>query len=312
MPTRLLIAALVALVTSSISHKSIAAVPTVVTDIPPIHSLVSQVMGKLGDPYLLLRSGTSPHDYALRPSDANAVRNSTLVFWAGESLTPWLSQLVKNMDEEIVSIELIKSAGTKQLSLRSGVLFQHYESNEMIDDIAADYSGTDYDPHAWLDPGNATTWLTAIATALASQDPKNASTYYSNASAGIESIKQLVIRIKLQIRDSGNNGFIVFHDAYQYFEYAFGVFTDGAVSLSDGIRPSASRIADIRNYIENNSIRCVLVEPQYNKNLVSNLLSDTATHLVVADPLGMELLQGAGLYLQLIQRLADSINECIN
>ena len=46
--------------------------PQVVTDIAPIHSLVSEVMGNLGKPALLLDAGSDPHHITLRPSQARA------------------------------------------------------------------------------------------------------------------------------------------------------------------------------------------------------------------------------------------------
>ncbi|MDK2776005.1 MAG: zinc ABC transporter substrate-binding protein, partial [Tabrizicola sp.] len=52
---------------------ALAEVPRVVTDIPPVHALVAQVMGELGQPELLLAKGADEHDFQLKPSQAGAV-----------------------------------------------------------------------------------------------------------------------------------------------------------------------------------------------------------------------------------------------
>ena len=66
--------------------------PRVATDIPPVHSLVSQVMGELGTPKLIIPPGTSPHGYAMRPSEARALQAADVVFWMGHDLTAWFAR----------------------------------------------------------------------------------------------------------------------------------------------------------------------------------------------------------------------------
>ena len=56
------------------SAPAFADAPKVVADIAPVHGLVSQVMGDLGTPDLLMRQGSSPHGYAMRPSEAAALQ----------------------------------------------------------------------------------------------------------------------------------------------------------------------------------------------------------------------------------------------
>ena len=55
---------------------AVAEVPRVVTDIAPVHSLVAQVMAGVGVPDLLIDQATSPHHFALRPSQARALQEA--------------------------------------------------------------------------------------------------------------------------------------------------------------------------------------------------------------------------------------------
>ena len=73
--------------------------------------------------------------------------------------------------------------------------------------------------------------------------------------------------------------FVVFHDAYQYFETSFDFPAAGAISLGDASDPSAARIAEIQDRVKDEGINCVLSEPQYNPNLVATVLSGTDAKL---------------------------------
>ncbi len=74
-----------------------AEAPRVVTDIAPVHSLVAMVMEGVGTPSLLLDPGTSPHSYAMRPSEAAALERADVVVWIGPALTPWLERPLHNI-----------------------------------------------------------------------------------------------------------------------------------------------------------------------------------------------------------------------
>ena len=63
--------------------------PRVVTDIALVHALVSRVMQEIVELQLVILIGASQHDYAMRPSEASAMKGADLVVWLGEGLTPW-------------------------------------------------------------------------------------------------------------------------------------------------------------------------------------------------------------------------------
>jgi zinc transport system substrate-binding protein len=93
------------------STPAFAEVPAVVTDIPPVHALVSQVMGDLGQPMLLLERGADEHDFQLRPSQAAAVADAELVVWIGPELTPWLDGAMETRPEGASALALCPQKG---------------------------------------------------------------------------------------------------------------------------------------------------------------------------------------------------------
>ncbi len=105
--------------------------------------------------------------------------------------------------------------------------------------------------------------------------------------------------------------FIVFHDAYQYFERDFDFPASGAISLGDATDSSPARIAEIQGRIRGEGVDCVLAEPQFNPGIVSTVLEGTEANTGVIDPLGADLEPGAALYPQLIRNMAKTIADCL-
>lgn len=166
-------------------------------------------------------------------------------------------------------------------------------------------------PHGWLDPVNARIWLGAIAESLATLDPEHADRYRENARLGKADLEALTDTLETQLAEDHETRFIVFHDAYQYFESRFGISAAGAISLGDARKPSPARIEELRDLVDALNIDCVFSEPQYNPALVESVFGDTGVDTsVVIDPLGTDLPLDDELYPQLLRQLADGVVHC--
>ena len=319
------------------SSTALADVPNVAVDIAPVHSLVARVMQDVGAPDLIIRSGASPHDYRLRPSEAKALQDANLVIWMGKELTPWMEDAVKTLSTEAAILTLLEKDETTLLEFRESVLFEehdhddhsdkdHAETEDQGHDDHDDHSDKDHaetedqdhdehahgahDPHAWLSPKNAKIWLNLIAAQLSTADPDNASTYFVNAAAAVTEIDTLMADVSTMLDPIRGNSFIVFHDAYQYFETVFEFPASGAISLGDATDPSPARIARVQDRIQEQKIQCVLAEPQFKKGLVVTVLEGTDAKTSIIDPLGDALEPGPALYPQLIRNMAKTLVDC--
>lgn len=314
----------VSLVATLMGGTAFAAGPQVVADIAPVHSLVARVMQGVGMPDLVVQSGASPHEYSLRPSEAKALQNADLVFWIGPDLTPWLGDAIETLAPDAVVTGLLEADGTIELPFREGALFEahdhgedaaDHEAEERHTDTAGEETGHDdhgaHDPHAWLSPQNAATWMGLIADRLAAADPENAGTYQANAAEGLAELDALTADIDEMLEPVRGGQFIVFHDAYQYFESAFDFPASGAISIGDASDPSPARIAEIRARIADEGIDCVLAEPQFNPGLVATVLDGTDAETAVLDPLGSGVAPGPALYPDLIRNLASALVKCL-
>ena len=308
----------------------------VAVDIAPVHSLVARVMDGVGTPDLIIQPGASPHEYSLRPSEAAALQDADLVFWIGPDLTPWLTDTIETLAPDAAVTALLEADGTIELEFREGALFEaHDHGNDEDHDEEDDHKDHDdhdeegheghadeeaghddhghsaYDPHAWLSPQNAKTWLNVIAGELSAADPDNAGAYFANAAAGRAEIEALIGEVTATLNPVRDGQFVVFHDAYQYFEMDFDLPASGAISIGDASDPSPARIAEIQDRIAEQGINCVLAEPQFNPGLVATVLDGTEAQTGILDPLGSDLEPGPALYPQLIRNLSTALAGCM-
>lgn len=304
-----------------LSSAALADVPSVATDIPPVHGLVSMVMGDLGAPALLVEPGASPHGYALRPSQAAALQDADAVFWIGHDLTPWLEAPLDNLATRAVVVELLDAEGAVVHPFRVDAVFASvdhddhgHDEHDEHDDHDMGHDGHDHDgtdPHAWLDPENAVVWLARIAETLAELDPDNAGAYHANAAAAQTEIAALGDQTAARLAPVSNHSFVVFHDAFQYFEHRFDLASAGAISMSDASSPSAARIAEISDAVAEQGVVCVFSEPQFNPGLVATIAGSAELNTGVIDPLGTPLELGATFYPALIRSVADAVELCL-
>ena len=298
-----------------LGNSAIADVPNVAVDIAPVHSLVARVMDGAGSPKLIIPTGASPHEYSLRPSEAKSLQDADMVFWMGEDFAPWMENSIETLSKNADVITLLEESETKLLDYREEALFEEHDHEDHDDDKDHDdhdeHAHGAHDPHAWLSIENAQTWLNLVAGKLSAADPENAGVYFANAAEARKEIDALVKEVNSILEPVRGRNFVVFHDAYQYFETSFDFPAAGAISLSDASDPSAARIAEIQDRVKDQGINCVLSEPQYNPNIVATVLSGTEAKTGVIDPLGANLQPGSNLYRDLIRNMAKSLAGCL-
>jgi len=295
-----------------------AAAPRVVVTLPPLHSLVTAVTGEIGEPHLLLRGAASPHTFSLAPSDARALARADLVIGADPGLERFLERPLQSLAADADVIWFTRAAGVQPLATRSGGNWAeredtgesgHGHEHEGGDEHAHEHDGID--PHAWLDPRNAIAFTRALAGHLAAMDPAHAQRYRENARARIERLQALDRTLERQVAPVRDLPYLVFHDAYQYFEHRYRLRPIGAVAVDPGRPPGARRLAELHDRVEQTGARCLFAEPQFEPKVVRVIHQATGVRTATLDPLGAALEPGPGLYEQLMRKLADNLVECL-
>ncbi|WP_337266924.1 zinc ABC transporter substrate-binding protein [Oryzifoliimicrobium ureilyticus] len=295
-------------------HATAADTPVVVTSIKPLHSLVASVMQGVGTPELIVDGSASPHTYAMKPSNARALQNAKVVFWMGPGLETFLTKPLSDLGPETIVAELDEAPNLVKLKYRAGGPFEA-DSDEDHDSHGSedqDHAHDQFDTHLWLDPMNAKAMVAEITTALSAADPRNALAYQNNAAALSDRIDTLDQQIKTTVAPVANKPFIVFHDAYQYFEHRYGVKVAGSITVSPETLPGAERLSQIHTKITSLGATCVFAEPQFQSRLIDTALEGTDAKAGVLDPEGTSLPAGPDLYFTLMQNIAQNLKSCLS
>lgn len=323
-----------------LASPAFAAAPNVVVSIKPVHSLVASIMQGIGEPSLIVEGGASPHTYTMKPSNAAALQAAKVVFWVGPGLEAFLDKPLDTLGTGAQVVELGEAPGLAKLKFREGGAFEGHdhgeeghgeeaghEGHEDHGDAHAgeaegaehadkhddhDHAEGEFDMHMWLDPMNAKAMATEIEKTLAAADPANAAAYKANLekfNARIDALDKSLAETMAAVKDKP---FVVFHDAYQYFENRYQVRVAGSITVSPEVLPGAERLSEIRAKIKELGATCVFAEPQFEPKLVSVVIEGTPAKSGTLDPEAGTLEAGPDLYFQMMENIGASLKECLS
>ena len=292
-----------------ISYSSLNAEVKVVATIKPIHSLVAGVMDGLGSPSLIVDGSNSPHNFSLKPSHAKMIEDAEIIFWVGEDLETFMIKSLESIANNATKVSFMDLDNITKLKFKEeNILEVEGYDDDHDDDDHDKHADGEFDAHIWLDPKNAIEIVNEIAKTLSLKDPNNKNVYYSNAEKLNHSLNELIEKINLSINKDAR--FIVFHDAYQYFEKRFDVSSAGALILNEEALPSAKKVSEIHKIIKKQNINCIISEPQFNPNIIKSIAQDSSILTRSFDPLGSSFDTNKNLYFEMILSLSNSLKDC--
>lgn len=269
---------------------------SVAVTVKPVHSLVAGVMKGAGNPLLVMATSASPHHYTLRPSERRALANASLIFWVGPELETFMPRILDSLDSSSTDIAMIEATGLLRLPARTA--HHHAQAHSRID------------PHIWLSAQNAHIMVDVITDELMLRDAAHAHIYDDNR-------KRLHQRIRETDGQTGRklagktSAFLSYHDAYQYFENAYGLNNAGFVSSGDEISPSAKYVHELRDKIRKQQLHCLFYEAPNRPTLVDTLTRGLAVDVFELDAMGTRLEAGENAWFDIINTLADTYKACL-
>lgn len=288
-----------------------AAPPKVVASIPPIHSLAAGVMEGVGSPGLLIRKGGSPHSFSLRPSDARMLQESQIVFWVGEGFENFLIRSLGTLSQPERIVTLSKISGLTLYPARTASAWWDGQTLERHGDHYHHNGPREPDMHIWLDPRNARVLVRAMAVELGRVNSARQALYMANAKRLTQRIDALEAEIRTTLVPVQKIPYVVFHDAYRYFEERFGLHPMGSIVVGSGRMPGARRLTALRRKIHALGAVCIFAEPQFKPPLLETIMEGTSARAGVLDPLGANIEPGPELYFSLLKELAAALRACL-
>lgn len=303
---------------SLLTQNAAVAAPKVVASVKPLNSIIAAIMQGAGQPELLVEGAGSPHNYSLKPSKAKALQKADVIFWVGPGLEAFLDKPLDALAGKATVVAMDKASGITLLPARAGGAFEEHDDGDHHDHDHHDSEpghpeheeGT-FDMHLWLDPDNAKVMAKTVADTLSKQDSANAALYAKNLAAFDARIDALDKQLATELAPIQSKPFIVFHDAYQYFEHHYKVTVAGSITVSPETAPGAKRVADIHDKVKALNATCIFAEPQFPPKLITVVAEGTNARTGVLDPLGADLADGPDLYPTLLKNMASALTSCL-
>ena len=306
----------------------------VITTIQPINSLVSAVIGNTGKTISLIPAEISPHEFKLKPSDAKKMQEGNIIFYISKHLESDVVKVFDNLPKNIKIVDLLEETGIEHLSIRDNEAWERHDHHHGHDDHddhdkhSKKHDDHDHDKHAkkhddhddhqtkddvhiWLSPDNAIKIINKANKVLSLYYPQNAKIYDENTKIMIDKINKLKAELTKDLAPIKDKPYVVFHDAYQYFEKAFGLNAVGSVALEGDIASSPKQVSYIKEKIVKLKASCVFQEPQFDSKLVKIVVEGTNAQIGTLDPLGVGIKDEKDFYLQLLRNMAKSLKECL-
>lgn len=279
----------------------------IVVTIKPLHSLVAGVMEGTGDaPMLLVDGKSSPHMFHLKPSQVEALQHAEVIFYIGDGFELFLKKVFESLPPAVRRAPMHRIQG---LTLYPARLLQGFEPHAHGDDSHEEEAGMDF--HLWMSPANAKVMVQDIARQLSAIYPQHQKIYAANAKKLSADLDVLDAELRKTTKPLAGKPFIVFHDAYQYFEKTYGLTAAGSVTLHPEQALSAKHVETIRNIIRDKEVSCIFREPSFDGRIVDNIVAGTKAKNGVLDPEGALLAPSTALYFQLMRGIADNLTGCL-
>ncbi|QHF36766.1 zinc ABC transporter substrate-binding protein [Pseudomonas sp. S34] len=295
----------VAFIASFLLIGSAQAEVKVLTSIKPLQLIAAAVQDGVAIPEVLLPPGASPHNYALRPSDVRKVQSVDLLYWIGPDMEGFLPRVLNGRTLPNVAVQDLPG-----MKLRHFAEDNHSHAEE-ADEHDHDHRPGSLDAHLWLSPVNARVIATKMAADLSAADPANAARYQSNLKAFDERLDALDARLKKRLADVQGKPYFVFHEAFDYFEDAYGLKHVGVFSVAAEVQPGAQHVAAMRARLQEVGKTCVFSEPPLRPRLAETLVAGLPVKLAELDALGGYTPATGQGYEQVLEKLGNDLAGCL-
>lgn len=175
------------------------------------------------------------------------------------------------------------------------------------------YEGS-YEPdlHLWSDPENII-WIAKIMEYnVNSVYPLHTEKLEKNLQSFIQMMEKVKTQTSQDTAQVKENSFIVFHDAYQYYEKAFGFKAAGSITFEPGHPLSAKRISELKKKIQQNNVVCLFSEPQFPSKAVATLANDLNVNSEELDPIGSTIPVDNKFFETYFANMTNSMVKCLS
>ena len=301
-----------------------AANADVLTSLRPLGFIAAGIADGVTNTDVLVPVGASPHDYSLKLSDVQKLRQADLVVWIGEDVDSFLARNVAKLPPQNV-VTIADLAGVKPLLL-AGEAHHHHHHDDADHDHHHDELEHHHDDanhnhhtmdekvinwHLWLSPQISEQIADVIAVKLESKYPAQKAKILANLASFKQNLAKTNAEIAEQLAPYSKKGFVVYHDAYDYFNQAYHLNQQGSFTINPIVAPGVRTLAKVKQMIAHKNVQCLFTEPEFTPDVVQILHKETGVNVGSLDPLGSKITLSKTAYMQFLQHLATNYAQCL-
>ncbi|RFC69027.1 MULTISPECIES: zinc ABC transporter substrate-binding protein AztC [Mesorhizobium] len=233
----------------------------VVASFSIIGDFAKQVGGNRIELTTLVGPGGDAHVYEPKPADAAAMQQANVVLVNGLHFEGFLQRLVDSSATKASVVELTKGV----------------ETIEAKGDEEPGHHHDGIDPHAFQSIANAEIYVANIAGAFCVADAAGCDTYKANAAAYTITLEALDDEVKAAIASipADKRTIITSHDAFGYFENAYGIRFLAPEGISTESEASAADVAKLVRQVREDKASAIFVENITDPRLSKQIADET-------------------------------------
>lgn len=240
----------------------------VVTTLPDLAAIAREIGGDRIEAQAIVKGNQDPHYVEILPSYMLMVKRADLFVQVGLDLELWAPQVIEGSRNAKVKI-VDCSADIPLLEVPTGNV------HAGMGDIHVGGN-----PHYWLDPENGKRIAAAVAEGLTLVDPEGAASYQAGLADFIRRLDAKIAEWSDLMAPYAGTELVYFHNAWPYFNAAFGLVAADFVEPKPGVSPSPGHTADLIRLIQAKKIRVIATAPQYDHKVPNSIARQTGAKVV--------------------------------
>ncbi|RBQ29623.1 metal ABC transporter solute-binding protein, Zn/Mn family [Aliarcobacter vitoriensis] len=255
--------------------------PQLTVNILPQKYFVEQIVKDKFDINVMVKPGSSPHNFEPKPSQMKALNASKAYFLVGDpSELAWLDRFKQNAKNTLFVDTTI---GIEKIAM---VEHSHHDHDHDEDDPHHehhDHGEDGLDPHTWLDPISVKVQAKNIYEGMLKIDAKNGDFYKANYENFIKELDDLDKEIKNILEPFKGKPFMVFHPSWGYFAKQYEL---SQISIEiEGKEPKPNELVKLVEEAKTHNIKIIFVAPQFSQKSAKTISQNIGGNVVSIDPL---------------------------
>ncbi|WP_430609347.1 metal ABC transporter solute-binding protein, Zn/Mn family [Enterococcus sp. DIV0876] len=271
----------------------------------PMYDFTQHVVGDEGEVTLLMPAGTDSHDYEPSAKDMAMIQDADVFVYNNENMEMWVPSIENTLSDGDVTV--VKA--TEGMILLPGDDDHDHDHDH---DHGEEGHSHELDPHVWLAPSLAIKQVEAIRDQLSEAYPEKAAAFDENAAAYLEDLQALHESYQAAFSDPAQSHFVTQHAAFGYLALEYGLTQVPIAGLSPSEEPSASRIAELKEFVTETGIETIYFEENAKDSIARTLASEAGVELAVLNPLEgltQEQMDNGENYISIMEQNRDALKK---